>query len=91
MVIKCANVTQLLTLVNRTCYGLQNNLSKEDTYILIFSVYQKQLLKDFLNIKDINILFKSEECKNNVAGHTESRNTVVVFELKDSYGASNTL
>lgn len=55
---------------------------KDDVCILIFSSAQKSALDTFKESKDYKILFESKGCVNPQPGHSSSRNTVVVFEVK---------
>jgi hypothetical protein len=62
---------------------LRPNLTKGDTYILIFSQSQKECLHFLKQQESINILYESKPAVNKVPGHgMEPRNTVVVFTLK---------
>ena len=92
--ILCAYVVDIcrtdLTNVNRKFY-LDNNLNKTNTYVVIFAYYQHMELHALITDPNVKILFKSRPCRNDEPGHSMSKNTVVVFELLDSYGKSDTV
>ena len=64
-------------------YTSDTSLQKGNTYVLVFSVGQKEQLDLILNWDKIDILFISRPCINPRPGHGTSRNTIVVFEKKD--------
>ncbi len=91
----CANVAQIISGNHRYQYqyNITVGLNKTCSYILIFADYQNNELRFLEKNRNINILFKSEQCANMSDGHYGSKNTVVVFELNECYpdGKSSTL
>lgn len=56
---------------------------KENSFIMVFSRTQKNLLEKFLKRPEITILYISPKARNCKKYHEDSANTVVVFELND--------